>query len=97
MAVDVLWGLALLAGSFAVYSLASYIFADHQHPRWLTGIIALNLGYCVLSGSVLVLFWSDLTFLGILYFLSEKFIVLAIVSQEWKALQRVITATTARL
>lgn len=84
MPTAVLHGLALVAGSFALYSLSCFFFANHDKPRWLLGIIALNLAYCFLSLALLCLFWSDLTTLGVLYFAAEKLIVLGIVLLEWK-------------
>ena len=90
MPLFVLYGLAALAFSFALYSLSCYYFADHNNPKWLLGIITLNLSYCLLSLILLMRFWGLLTPFGATYFIAEKLIVLGIVSLEWRVRARLV-------
>lgn len=79
MPIMILYGLATLALTFAVYSLSCYQFADHSNPIWLKLIICANLSYCLISLACIFVFFEDLTWLGLTYFVAEKFIVMFIV------------------
>ena len=91
MPLPVLYVLAALAACFASYSLSCYKFADHTQARWLKIVMAANLSYCLISVFCVALYFQQLTKLGLAYFISEKFVVLAIVGIEYKVFKTLTT------
>jgi uncharacterized membrane protein YfcA len=85
---NVLYGLAALACLFAVYSFWNYRwFKEHWRP-YLRGIAIVNLLYCGLTAALVIYFRQELTKWGLLYFLQEMVVIIALVVVEFKTLTR---------
>lgn len=80
--------LALLPALFVVYDLACYFYADLSRPIWLRLIMAANLGYCVLTLVLMGVHSEHLKPLGVLYFIAEQPVILALVAFQYKIGQR---------
>jgi len=76
--------LALIPIAFAVYSFSCYFFMGKKWRTLLKIIAFANLGYCVLTFSMLFFHQSELTILGIAYFLIEIIIVAGLAFFEFK-------------
>ncbi len=81
---DVLYGLAAVAGVFAMYSLSCHFrFPTHWQP-YLRGISIANLLYCMVTLGLVIYYFPRLTVWGVLYFVFEMLIVLTLVRIEWR-------------
>lgn len=83
MPTHTLYLLGACAFTFAVFSGSCYFLKPSRWTLALRTIALGNSGYCLASMVFMVIFWPSLTQLGIFYFVSEKFIVLTLVSMEW--------------
>lgn len=85
MPLKVLYGLAALACLFAVYSFWNYVrFKENWRP-YLRGIAIVNLLYCGLTAALVIYFRQELTMWGVLYFLLEMLIIIALATLEFNA------------
>ena len=87
MPKGVLFLLAAIAALFALNSLLAHRFAGRHAATWLRGVLAANLLYCVLTGSLLAIHRSELTPLGVAYFVAEILIVLGLAGAERASLR----------
>lgn len=92
MPLWVLYTFSAMASVLATYSLSCYSFVDHSKPIWLRVVITGNLTYCLLSLTAVVVYFSRLTTLGLLYFLAEKGIVLGLVGLEYRLMKGLPTS-----
>lgn len=84
----VLYVLAGIAGTFAVFSLTCYFKALGKRVR-LLGIIAVaNLAYCLLTLSLIVAYRNEITLLGVAYFAGEIFVVGSLAMYEIVTVRR---------
>lgn len=74
--------LSVLACIFAVYSMCCYSLVGKKWRIFLRIIAIANLLYCLLTASLVVLLYQQLTILGVIYFVVEIFIIIAIVYFE---------------
>jgi hypothetical protein len=88
MPTPVLYGLAGVAALFAVNALCAHRFAGDHAAVWLRGIVAANLAYCALTGSLVAWHFTTLEPLGLAYFLGEMAVLVVLVRWEGKALRR---------
>lgn len=79
---NVLQLLALVAVAFFVYSFACYLRLPEKWRVFLWGIAVANLLYCVLTLSLVVYWYGQLTPLGILYFAGEALIIVVLAITE---------------
>lgn len=84
MSPKVLKILALLACVFAAYSLSSSYFVKENWSIYLKIIAAANFLYCCTTMILVVYFLTQLTTLGIVYFVVEVVIILSLVRIELK-------------
>ncbi len=84
MPVRVLYLMAGLAASYAIYSLSCYFFFPENWRSFMKGIAGLNLLYCLVSIFFVVSHFESLTQLGVAYFVVEKIILILIVRLEVK-------------
>lgn len=84
MPVKMLHQLAAVAGMFAVYSFTTYMFVKENCKPYLKVIAIANLLYCCLTVGLLVYFKTELTTLGLLYFIAEVVVILTLVIVELK-------------
>jgi hypothetical protein len=84
MPKNILIILSLIALAFAVYSLGCYFFLKGNWKLFLFGISIANFFYCCLTLTLIYFFYSELTGLGVTYFLVEVMVVMGLVMVEWK-------------
>ncbi len=84
--LNILWILGLLAAVFALYSLVCYYFAGQDWRMYLWLIMIANAVYGFLTLSIVLLFFSTLTFLGLSYFCLELVVLSLLIYVEAKAL-----------
>ncbi len=82
MPINILFVLSGIAAVYALYSLTCYVLPLNNRKPFLRGIMVANLAYCGLTLSLVLYYWSTLTWLGIAYFLGEIGIVLMVVMLE---------------
>ncbi|MFN3852536.1 MAG: hypothetical protein ACK4NY_24105 [Spirosomataceae bacterium] len=81
----VLFYLSIMAATFAVYSLTCYIGNPRKPKNYLRVIAFANLTYCCISLGIMTYFFQQITVLGIIYLILEKFVVLGLVFFELMA------------
>ncbi len=84
---NILYGLAFIPCVFAAYSLFCYWRLPANWRPYLRGIAILNLLYCGLTATCMVLMYSKLTVWGLAYFCGEIVIVVAL---AWVELKRTV-------
>ena len=77
--------LSIIACVFALYSMACYLFVGQNWRRFLKIIAVANLVYVVITLGLLFWLYAYLTPLGLLYFISECFVIVALSYLELKA------------
>lgn len=75
--------LSVLGGVFAIYSISCYLFVPKNWRIFLRVIAIANLLYCLLTAVLVILLYQQLTILGVIYFIGEILIVIALVYVEW--------------
>ena len=83
MPIPVLYYLAIMACALFVFSFSCALFVKSKWTRYLKIIIAANLTYCFLTLGLLVMFYENITPLGMVYFLIEAIIVGALARGEF--------------
>lgn len=81
---DVLYVLAGLAMSFAVYSFFCYKRVSQNWQAYLKAIAVANFLYCCATAFLVYVYFEELSTLGVLYFVGEIALVLGLVMLEWK-------------
>lgn len=84
----ILYGLAALAGLFAIYSFWNYRWFKENWRPYLRGIAIVNLLYCCLTAALVIYFRQELTKWGFLYFLQEMVVIIVVVMLEFKTIAR---------
>lgn len=84
MPQEVLFYLALPACFFIVYSFSCYFLTKENWRPFLKFIAIANLIYCLVSICIVIQLYSELTALGVFYFLVEIAIVVFLSSIELK-------------
>lgn len=80
---EILYGLAWAAVAFAVYSFANFLLPRPNWRTFLKGIAIANALYCAVTLALVIFYFGELTWLGIVYFLGEIVVVLALVRVEF--------------
>jgi hypothetical protein len=88
MPSKVLYGLAALAGLFAIYSYWNYRWFKENWRPYLRGIAIVNLLYSCLTAALVIYFRQELTKWGLLYFLQEMVVIIVVVMLEFKTIAR---------
>lgn len=86
MALEILISLALVALVFCTYSLSCFLLLKSGWKPFLIAIATANLLYCVTTTTLLILFFNQLTTLGIMYFLGEIIVIGILVYFEFSIL-----------
>ncbi len=85
--VQALYFLATLALAYAVYSFYCYWFS-FKTKAFLYFIILANLVYCILTAAIVAYYFKEMMILGYSYFLAEIFVILTLVTIEYKVYQK---------
>jgi hypothetical protein len=82
MPYRVLYLLAGLAGVLFLLSTICFVFAGRKWKLFLVLVALGNIFYCFLTGAAIVWFQSDLTNIGLVYFIAEIAVILSLASLE---------------
>ena len=69
-------------GLIACLYMFCYLFLNRNHRPYLKFIISANSAYCLLTLGLVCYFYNSLTILGILYFITEILLIMALVFVE---------------
>jgi ABC-type transport system involved in cytochrome c biogenesis permease subunit len=75
MPETILTYLSLLAASFSLYSAICFFLLKEKRASFIQGIAVANILYCVLTLFLLIIYYKQLTIIGITYFSVEIAIV----------------------
>ena len=78
----VLFALASIALTFAIYSLGCFLFKVKKIIPFLAIIITGNATYCLFTTALMVLFSDSLTAIGVLYFIGEVLVIISLLTVE---------------
>lgn len=84
MPKDILYKLSLVACFFAVYSFVCSRLIGRNWKPFLFVIISANLLYCFVTATCVYFSFDSLSGLGIIYFVLEMLVIIALVSIEIK-------------
>lgn len=84
-----LYFLAAPAVCFAIYSWRCHFKLKKRWRPFLVGIAVANLLYCIVSLGLVVYYYSELTTLGLTYFLLEMGVVFLVVGIEVRTIRAV--------
>ena len=82
MPIEVVRTLGFIACLYMFYSFSCYLFLNRNHRPYLKFIISANSAYCLLTLGLVCYFYNSLTILGILYFITEILLIMALVFVE---------------
>jgi hypothetical protein len=82
MPYRVLYLLACLAGVLFLFSTVCFRFADRRWKPLLVIVALGNISYCLLTAAAIVWFRSDLTNIGLIYFIGEISVILSLAFLE---------------
>lgn len=88
MPAETLWGLVLLAAVFVAYSLGCWARRAPLRP-WLPILMGANLAYCAVVATALATHASEVSTLGMAYFIAELLIIVGVVTLERRVLRAV--------
>ncbi len=80
-----LYGMAIIAATFCLYSLSIHFKSKTYRPEFLMAIILANFTYCIFS-TILIIFWPGITFYGKLVLAYEAIVVLGVIAIEIRVL-----------
>ncbi|MFD2564992.1 hypothetical protein [Aquimarina rubra] len=75
--------LSMIAMIYAIYSFSCYLLNPAKWQILLKIIAFANLTYCLITIAYMYHFYNSLTVIGLLYFIIEIFIIVALVSIEF--------------
>jgi hypothetical protein len=87
----VLTWLSLIAVCFCLYSITCSFLVKTNERLFIGIIITANLLYCLLTTGLVLYHYSNLTVLGVTYFLAEIIVIVVLVFFElntWRALKK---------
>jgi len=95
MPLSVLTYLSILSAFFCLYSAACFLFLKRNWVPFIWGIGIANLLYCVLTMTLVLLNYPQLTALGVAYFLGEIMIVGVLVYIELRVAKAIMKTRTS--
>ena len=93
--------LGLIAGGFALFSGINWMLASRQVTstaragQALRTIALANLLFCIGLVIIMLVYRTELTWIGLVYFVLELAVVLLLVNKEWRVGLRALYATHA--
>ncbi len=81
----ILYTLSFLPCAYALYSLSCHFFVTQNKHLFFRGIAIANSIYCCLTIGVMFVFFQQMPFFSILYFVLELVIIIFLVVLEFKA------------
>lgn len=84
MPAAALYILAIAGSVFALYSFGCFLFVRRNFSPFLRIIALANLGYCVATVALCVVYRSQVTALGLAYFIGECLVIVTLAGVEMK-------------
>lgn len=84
---EILTFLSAIAACFCLYSAACFLFLKGSWTSFIKGIIAANLLYCSFTTGLLVIYYRQLTIIGMTYFLVEIVLICGLVCIEFNTVK----------
>jgi uncharacterized membrane protein YobD (UPF0266 family) len=84
MPPHVLYLMCAAPAAYLLYDIYAFFFANHRNPKWLQAIMLANLGYCLFTSALVILYFQDLSAWGRLYFTAELGVILSLVMYQWR-------------
>jgi hypothetical protein len=84
MPLPVLYFLSAIALLFSLFSIGSALIVKRNYRKHLRVIALANITYCSATSLLVILYFSQLTILGVVYFAGEIILVLYLASLELK-------------
>lgn len=81
--LDMLYSLSILPFIYSLYSLSCSFFVTRNWKFFFRIIAIANLFYCCVTIVVMILFFPQLTFIGLIYFVLELIVVACLVAVEF--------------
>ena len=75
--------LSIYAVCLFLYSLLCFLFLKKTWTGFIRGISLANLAYCFLTIGFLIVYYSQITILGLIYFITEILIICGLVYVEF--------------
>ena len=88
MPIRILHLMCIFPVVYLIYDIYCIWWADLRSPKWLKGIIAANLTYCVVTLVLVLTYRADLSGWGLLYFTLECLVISALVLYQCYTLRR---------
>lgn len=88
MPAHILFLLAAIAVTFAVYSFCCFYFKSINWRRYLMAIMIANTTYVVATGGLVYHFYNSITLWGLLYFIGEILVIMVLLLFEFKVLTK---------
>lgn len=85
---EILYFLSGIAICFAVFSLTSHVYVKSNFKRSLSIIFIANMLYCLATCILIGIYFDQLTWLGIAYFIGEITLVSVLIYAEIHKLKR---------
>ena len=85
---EVLQMLSMPAAVFFLYSASCALIQPKAWQRYLKVIAVVNLAYCLLTLTLMLVHLSEMKMLGVLYFVGEMMIIVGLVWFEWNVANR---------
>ena len=95
MPVSVLTYLSILSAFFCLYSAACFLFLKRYWVPFIWIIGTANFLYCVLTLGLVLVYYSQLSGLGVAYFLGEIMIVGILVYIEFRVAKAIMKTRTS--
>lgn len=92
-----LYKLAMAGSVFALYSFGCLLFVRRNFSPFLRIIALANLGYCVATVALCVVYRTQVTTLGLAYFIGECVVIITLAGVEMKVAAAVNKAEGDRL
>ena len=74
--------LSLCALTYAVYSAACYFLKPKNWQFWMRVIAIANICFCIATASLMFYYRSEISFIAVVFFVSEILLILVIASME---------------
>ncbi len=88
MPTHILFLLAAVAITFAVYSFCCFLFHPVRWRPYLKAIMLANAMYCILTAVLVYTLRNNITHWGLLYFMGEILVILVLLFFEYKVLAK---------
>lgn len=91
MPVEKCYVLGAVAVIFSIYSFSCAIQLKKKHAPFLKFIAITNGIYCLITTGFVIYYFSELSTLGVIYFVVETLVVAFVIALEWRVANQLST------